>query len=448
MAIIDLHHSPLVELPLCDIRDSEFNARLHSERQLQMLEASVRKTQHISPILVTNPSEFTTGRPRYEIIAGHARCIVAKRLQLTTIPSFILAHLSEMEARSLRIADNQIAAKGGWSVELLAREIELISTLDVTLNPIELGFETGEIDQLILGSKRQDVQFEPQVPPDRTRPPVSKVGDVFSIGAHIVVCGDSRDRKAYDQGLQGRLANAVISDQPWNLKARFISGKGKITHPNFVMASGEMSPQEYERFTDQVLQNQAAVCAPGALAYQFIDWRGSEMMMRLGGDRIGEAVSFCVWVKPQPRMGSPYRSQHELVVVFRARGGKSKDNIRLGAYGRNRSNVWQYPAPSGFGPERDKLALHPTCKNEQMIADIILDCTDRNDVVLDAFLGSGTTLLAAHQTGRIGVGIELDPYYVDLAIRRIATRTGEIPIHSSGLTFDDLAADRSAGGSQ
>ena len=439
MSDINLHNSPLVELPLQEIKEYEFNAREHSARQLEMLEASVRKTRHISPILVSSSKE---------IIAGHARFIVAKRLQLTTIPAFILAHLSELEGKALRIADNAIAAKGGWSVELLAKEIETISTLDVTFNPIELGFETGEIDQMILESRLDDVREEESPPPDRSRRAVSRVGDVIRIGPHVVVCGDSRDPQTYDLALQGRLANVVISDQPWNLPAKFISGKGKITHPDFVMASGEMSPEAFGQVTEEVLQCQANACTPGALVFEFIDWRSVELMIRAGRKHVGELVALCVWVKQQGRMGSPYRSQHELACVFRVPGGKSKDNVRLGAYGRNRSNVWTYPAPSAFGPERDKLAMHPTCKNQQMIADAILDCTDRNDVVLDAFLGSGTTILAAQETGRLGVGIELDPHYVDLAVQRVAKLTGETPIHADGLTFEELEAARSTGGAK
>jgi DNA modification methylase len=436
LSIINLHSSSLVDLPLEEIKPYEFNAREHPARQLEMLEASVRRTRHISPILVN---------AKKEIIAGHARFVVAKRLLLSTIPAFVIAHLSDAEERALRIADNAIAAKGGWTGELLAKEIEIISTLDVNFDPIELGFETAEIDQLILGARSEEVREEEPPPPDRTRPAISRPGDVFHIGRHVVVGGDSRHRETYELALEGRPVNAVISDQPWNLPARFISGKGKITHPDFVMASGEMSPEGFAQFTDEVLQCQASVCAPGALVFQFIDWRSVELMMRIGRDRIGELVGLCVWVKQQPRMGSPYRSQHELACVFRVPGGKSKDNVRLGKYGRNRSNVWAYPAPSAFGSERDKLALHPTCKNQRMIADAILDCTDRNDVVLDAFLGSGTTILAAHETGRMGVGIELDCHYLDLAIRRISKLTGETPIHANGMTFDELEEARAIG---
>jgi DNA modification methylase len=178
--------------------------------------------------------------------------------------------------------------------------------------------------------------------------------------------------------------------------------------------------------------------------FQFIDWRSVELMISVGKRVAGPLVGLCIWVKPTKGMGAPWRSQHELICVFRCGAGKSKDNVKLGAFGRNRSNVWPFDAPTGFGPERAKLKIHPTCKNESMIAEAIMDCTDRGDVILDAFLGSGTTVLASHRTHRIGVGIELDPHYVDLAIRRVAEEVGQPAMHQSGKTFDQLSVERNA----
>jgi DNA modification methylase len=435
MRPINLEKCPLVELPIEQAKPYENNARLHSELQLSMLEASFRRFRVMSPILISSDRE---------VIAGHARLIVAKRVGLNTITAIVLPHLNATERKAFRIADNAIALRGEWSIELLSAEIDLISSLDLDFNPIEIGFETGEIDSLTLAVKDRPNAAPAAHEPDRTAPATSRVGDMFRIGRHLVVCGDSKDPMCFSSALNGRRVAAVISDQPWNLPANFISGNGSIRHPDFVECSGEKSDDEFRTFTERVLANQAQCCAPGALVFQFIDWRSVDVMVRAGKKCVGDLVNICVWVKQCGGLGSLWRSGHEFVCVFRAPGGKSKNNVQLGRHGRTRSNVWQYDSPRGFGAERAKLKLHPTCKNQTMIADAILDCTDRNDVVLDAFLGSGTTILAAHETGRIGVGIELDGYYVDLAVARIAEATGERAVCQDGRTFEEVRAERAA----
>lgn len=430
---------PVADLPISQIVPYASNPRLHSARQVEMIEASILKFGMVNPVLVT---------ASHEIIAGHGRLAAAKKMGMQTIPAIILSHLTEAEAKALRIADNAIALKGEWSLELLGQELELVTSYDMDIKPIELGFETGEIDFHIETGRSAQVDQTEVAPPEplRGEPAVSRPGDQFLIGPHKVICGDARNPDVFKTLLDGKLADAVISDQPWNLPANAISGLGVSKHADFVMASGEMSLTEFSAFTHTVLSNQARACKPGALVYQFIDWRSVDLMISAGNAEVGELINICVWVKQSAGMGSLYRSQHELVCVFRVPGGKSKNNVQLGVYGRNRANVWKYQAPTGFGGEREKLQMHPTCKNEKMIGDAIMDCTDRGDVVLDAFLGSGTTILAAHQTGRVGMGIELDPYYVDLAVGRIAEATGKTAADADGRTFEELRAGRAANG--
>lgn len=416
----------------------ENNPKLHDEIQLRMLEASVRRSKHLNPLLLT--SALT-------IIAGHARYEVALRLGLAVVPVIILPHLTEADSIALRIADNAISEKGRWSLDLLSQQIELLSSIELDFNHIEIGFETPEIDRLILG-RAKEAEVEAFVPePERAEPSVSRPGDIISIGPHSIGCGDARDQDFIRVLLARRLAGAIITDMPWNLPACFISNNGRKQFSDFVMASGEMTDIQFRAFTDEVLAVQSEFARPGALIYQFIDWRSVEVMISSGRKHIGDLVNICVWVKQNGRMGSPYRSRHELVCVFRRNGGKARDNVRLGAFGRNRTNIWEYQAPSGIGGESDKLTMHPTCKNVQMIADAILDCTDRGDVILDPFLGSGTTLLAAHRTGRAGIGIELDPHYVDLAVRRCQEIVGQPALMADGATFDDAALSRRDGGS-
>jgi DNA modification methylase len=418
--------------PIDWIKPGADNPRIHPPKQKAMLEAAIFRSRHINPLLV---------KPDGELIAGALRLEVASQMGLTEVPVITIAHLTDAECLALRLAANKIADKAEWSIELLAKNLELISTLDMTIAPIELGLETGEYDQIRLGTNAlMPVEAVPL--PDHSAPAVTQLGDVIHVGAHTIVCGDSRNSDVYAQALAGCSAAAVISDQPWNLAASFISGKGKTRFDDFVMASGEMSKEAFEGFTEEVLTRQAEHCAPGALVAQFIDWRSVEIMIRIGRKTIGELVNICVWVKQNGRFGSPWRSRHELVCIFRRAGDKSRDNVQLGRFGRNRTNVWEYDAPTIFGSQRHKLQLHPTCKNEAMIADFVLDCTNRGDVVLDAFLGSGTTLLAAQHTDRVGVGIEIDPHYVDLAVQRLAELTGEPAYLADGTTFDELRARR------
>lgn len=428
-----LAHCSVEYRPIDWIKPYADNPRIHPAKQKAMLEATVFRSRHINPLLV---------KPDGQLIAGALRLEVAGQMGLTDVPVIIVSHLGDADCMALRIADNAIADKAEWSIELLAKNLELISTLDMTITPLELGFETAEYDQIRLGAN-PPTPVEPVPIPDHAAPAVSRIGDVISIASHTIVCGDSRKSEVYVEALAGREAAAVISDQPWNLEASFISGKGTTKFDDFAMAAGEMSAEEFEEFTEEVLARQAEHCAPGALVAQFIDWRSVDIMIRAGRKTTGELVNICVWVKQNGRFGSPWRSRHELICVFRSVGGKVRDNVQLGKFGRNRTNIWEYDAPTVFGSQRDKLQLHPTCKNEAMIADFILDCTDRDDVVLDAFLGSGTTILAAHQTGRIGVGIEIDPHYVDLAVQRIANLSGDTPHLADGTTFDELRTQRS-----
>ncbi|WBX86204.1 site-specific DNA-methyltransferase [Sphingosinicella microcystinivorans] len=428
----------LVDVAIDSLKPYPHNPREHPERQLQMLEASIRAYGFNNPLLLA---------PDLSVIAGHGRLLAARRLGMTHVPAIVLPHLDEAMQRAYRVADNQLALKGEWSFELLRQEVAFVMELDI--EPLSLGFETPEVDILLLGpnggaDESGAAEAVPDV--DRDRAAVSRPGDLWSIGRHKVLCGDARQRSSYELLLGTARAAAVISDMPFNVPVQgHVGGLGKVRHPEFPMASGEMSRPAFKAFMAEVFRPQAAFSAPGALNFQFIDWRSVGDMIAVGEEVYDTLVNICVWVKPSGGMGSLWRSRHELVCVFRAKGGKHVNNVMLGRHGRNRTNVWEYAAPSGFGPERDKLELHPTCKNVDMIADAVLDCTRRGDVVLDAFLGSGTTLLAAARTGRAGHGIELDPYYVDLAVTRLAEATGQEARLADGTLFSTVRENRAGG---
>jgi len=211
------------------------------------------------------------------------------------------------------------------------------------------------------------------------------------------------------------------------------------------MAAGEMSPPAFAVFLARSLRNQAAFCLGGAFLYLSMDWRHMTELLAAGREVAADLQNLCVWVKDNGGMGSLYRSQHELVFVFKTGSGPHRNNVQLGRFGRNRSNVWRYPGVNSFSRKTDEgnlLALHPTVKPVALVADAILDCTARGDVVLDGFLGSGTTVIAAERTGRRGFGTEFDPAYVDTIIRRWQKLTGDVARHiECGRTFDDLACE-------
>jgi DNA modification methylase len=181
------------------------------------------------------------------------------------------------------------------------------------------------------------------------------------------------------------------------------------------------------------------------LHYVCMDWRHLDEVLAAGREVYGELKNVCVWVKNNAGMGSLYRSQHEFVLVFKQGRRSHRNNVQLGQFGRNRSNVWHYPGANSFarcGGEDNLLALHPTVKPAAMVADAILDCTARGDIVLDGFLGSGTTVIAAERTGRRCYGMELDPVYVDTIVRRWQAVSGGSARHAaSGRSFDDLARE-------
>jgi len=283
----------------------------------------------------------------------------------------------------------------------------------------------------------------PEVPPG---PPLSKLGDLWVLDRHRVLCGNALDPAAFAILMGEERAATVFTDPPYNVRIDgHASGLGAIHHRPFPMASGEMNRPEFTAFLGEALRNLAAFSVDGALHYICMDWRHAEELLDAGRGVYGELKNMCVWIKSNCGMGSLYRSQHELVFVFKHGRNGHRNNVQLGQFGRNRSNVWRYPGANSFarcGEEGNLLALHPTVKPVALVADAILDCSARGDIVLDAFLGSGTTVIAAERTGRRCCGLELDPGYVDTIVRRWEAMTGGSARHAaSGRSFDDLARE-------
>jgi DNA modification methylase len=279
-------------------------------------------------------------------------------------------------------------------------------------------------------------------------PAVSREGDIWILDRHRLFCGSALEGQAYEALFGLERAAAIFTDPPYNVKINgHVSGKGNKKHREFPMASGEMTADEFSQFLEQSFNLMVAFCEDSAVAYACMDWRHMSEISAAICAVDCELINLCVWVKTNAGMGGLYRSSHELVFVFGRHGAKRVNNVQLGKFGRNRTNVWNYPGMNSFARRGRTRGLdyHPTVKPVAMVADAILDVTERGAIVLDPFCGSGTTILAAERTGRRGYGIELDPAYVDTAVRRWQKITKKTAVHSCGKSFEEICSERSGG---
>jgi DNA modification methylase len=423
-------------LPLSAIKPSPRNARTHSRKQITQIAASIEEFGFTNPLLIDEGNN---------IIAGHGRLAASKQLKLDTVPTIRLSHLSTTQKRALMLADNKIALNAGWNEELLKVELSELLVADLAFDVGITGFETAEIDLMLSEPQKADPADEQIEANDG--PPVSRLGDVWLVGPHRLHCGNALDSEAYRIVMAGESAQMVVSDPPYNVAIDGnVSGLGKVRHEEFKMASGEMSPAEFETFLSTAIGHMAEVAMDGAIIELFIDWRHLLEMLHASEPILGRPINICVWNKTNGGMGSLYRSKHELVAVLKNGTAPHINNVELGRHGRYRTNVWDYAGANSFRRGRQEdLEDHPTVKPVAMIADAILDCTKRNGTVLDPFGGSGTLILAAHRTGRRARVIELDPKYVDVAIRRWLKLTKQPAVlEETGESFEEVAAGRGA----
>jgi DNA modification methylase len=322
-------------------------------------------------------------------------------------------------------------------------QVESALVLDFDIEAI--GFELPEIDFRIQSLDASDAGDNADEFEAATGPVVSMAGDLWLLGPHRLYCGNSLDSNAYLTLLEAEKAAAVFTDPPYNVKIDgHVSGNGTITHREFAMASGEMTEEEFAKFLTLSMQWMCTHTAPGAIIFTCMDWRHMGEMLAAGRASECELLNLCVWAKSNGGMGSLYRSRHELVFVFKNGREAHLNNVQLGRFGRNRTNVWNYPGFNGFARKgsHNAPALHPTIKPIALVSDAILDSTKRNDIVLDPYIGSGTTILAAERTGRRCFGIEIDGRYVDTAIQRWERMTGRKVQNIEGKTFAQVKLER------
>lgn len=431
------HAHKIANRPISELKAFPGNARTHSKKQIQQIARSIKQFGFNNPVLVGDDDT---------IIAGHGRVAAAELAGMAEVPTIKLSHLNAAERRAYVLADNKLAQNAGWDSEVLALEMQSLIDLDFDLSLT--GFETVEIDQVLddwaASSSLEEEQSEDQIPELAERV-VTQLGDMWQLGQHRLLCGDARSSEDLSKLLANEKVDIVFTDPPYNVPIDgHVCGLGKIRHREFAMAAGEMSRTEFIEFLKATLGNAAAACRDGAIAYVCMDWRHMGELLEAGLQTFDELKNLCVWNKSNGGMGAFYRSKHELVFVFKKGIVKHVNNFGLGEGGRYRTNVWDYPGISSISSERmGELAMHPTVKPVQLIVDALKDCSNRGDIVLDVFGGSGSTLIAAQKCGRKARLIELDPAYCDTIVRRFTKLTGkQARLWDKGVTFDDLEAQQ------
>ena len=427
------------QLPIDELRLDFRNPRHHSDLQIGQIARSIESFGFNVPVVIDGNND---------VLAGHGRVLAARKLGWDLLPVIRLTHLTPAQARAFSIADNRLTENSTWNDRLLGEIFRDLTTVDLDFSLEATGFSVGEIDLRIEGLS---ASAETEDPADLLAPmagqrPVTEPGDLWLLGKHRILCSDALEASSYRVLMERARAQVVFTDPPYNLHIEgHVCGNGSIHHREFAMAAGEMTSGQFTHFLATVLHLLARHSTAGSIHFICMDWRHQLELLTAGGQVYAELKNLCVWVKGNAGMGSFYRSQHELIFVFKHGKAPHRNNIRLGQYGRNRTNVWNYPGVinvSRQSEEGNLLALHPTVKPVAMVADAILDCSSRGDVVLDSFLGSGSTLIAAERMGRTCHGIEIDPLYVDGAIRRWQHYTGDHAIHAiTGKRFDTLAAN-------
>src|SRR6516162_2776375 len=424
-------------VPINDLRRYQNNPRIHPKSQVDKLARAIDEFGFLIPVLIDSQNK---------VLAGHARLEAAEKLSLVSVPCIRAGHLTEAQKRTFIILDNRLTEEAKWDFQLLAKEIEFLQDEGIDLTTT--GFEIPEIemifDAVTSNTSPATDDILPNLAPDNI---VTKPGDLWILGDHRLFCGDARRLESFQILLSDEIAQLAFVDPPYNLKIRgHVSGNGRVKHREFAQASGEKTSAQFQKFLEESLGLLAEHSVDGSIHFVCSDWRHLDEMLAAGRRTYRELKSLVVWNKTNAGMGSFYRSQHELIFVWKNGRGKHVNNVELGRHGRNRTNVWTYSGANAFSPDRlDDLAMHPTVKPVAMVADAVRDCSRRGDIVLDSFGGSGTTLIACERTHRKARLIEIDRTYCDQIVRRWQKLTGQNAMHAITGKFFDQTKSRVAG---
>lgn len=419
---------------ISQLKPNPRNARLHSKKQIHQIAASIREFGFNNPVLIDADNV---------VLAGHGRLEAARLVGLDVVPTLRIDHLTAEQKRAFMYADNKIALNAGWDVEQMKLDFQELSALDLGFDLEVTGFETAEIDGLIDGPAIAVKADRADAVPRKESMAVSETGDIWLLGDHKLMCGDACKASTYSALMNDERARMVFTDPPYNVPIDgHVGGLGSIKHREFKMASGEMTPAEFEQFLQSTFSNMASVSVNGAIHFICMDWRHLGEVMKASSGIYSGLKNLCVWNKNNGGMGSFYRSKHELVFVYKVGNEPHVNTVELGKNGRYRTNVWDYAGVNTWRAGRDDdLEMHPTVKPTALVIDAIKDCSRRGDIVLDPFVGSGTTIMAAEKSKRKARAIEIDPLYVDVAIRRWQDFTKEPAILSAtGETFAEIEA--------
>ena len=389
------------------------NARTHDDTQVSQIAGSIAEFGFVNPILVGDDNV---------IIAGHGRLMAAQQLGLDSVPVIVLHHLTESQRRALVIADNKIAENAGWNDELLKLELEELGDLGFDLDVI--GFSGEELDEL-LGADDQAGETDEDDIPEVEEEPISRPGDIWIMGNHRVLCGDSTSKQDLEKLMNGELADMAFTDPPYNVDYGN-NAKDKMRGKDRRIMNDNLGDDFYQFLKDS-LTNLLSV-TKGAC---YVAMSSSELdtLQKAFRDAGGKWSTFIVWAKNTFTLGrSDYQRQYEPILYGWREGN---DHFWCGA--RDQGDVWFFNKPV-------KNDLHPTMKPVELVERAVRNSSKSRDIVLDIFGGSGSTLIASEKTGRAARLIELDPKYVDVIVRRWQDYSGEQAVRESDeLLFDDLA---------
>jgi DNA modification methylase len=407
----------VVSVPLASLIPYAANARTHSEAQVAQIAASIAEFGFVNPVLVDAAGV---------LVAGHGRVLAAKRLGLASVPAIRLAHLTEAQARALRLADNQIALNSGWDEALLAAELARIRDEGVVDLDV-LGFSGLELDQLLAAADGGDDATLDEAPP-LPEVPITRPGDLWICGPHRVLCGDATKLEDVKRVLgDGRLADMAFTDPPYNVAYQGGTA-AKMTIANDALGTGFLD------FLRPALTNLLSVTKGASyVCMSSSEWPTLHRSWQEAG---GKWSSTIIWAKNTFALGrADYHQQFEAMLY-----GWKAGNQHYWCGARDQENVWHFDKPA-------RNDLHPTMKPVALVERAIRNSSKHRDIVLDPFGGSGTTMIAAERTGRQAVLLEIDPAYVDVIVRRWEDVSGQPAIlDGEDRTFDDVAASRARSG--
>ena len=437
IGVLRFQHPAITQMPVNALQPATRLFRTHNRAQKRKLKAILSAVGFIDPLVVDE---------NRKVLAGRLRLDVAIELGLETVPVIQVSHLNELEKRAYVLAANRLAEDAGWDRSLLAAELgELAIMLPDSGIVLEAtGFDIGEFDQITFDSERSSTESVEEALQSSGRF-VSRVGDLWVLNRSRIFCADALQPESFHRLMSGQLATMTFTDPPYNVSiAKHARGRARSKQKEFASASGEMSDAEFLHFLKTSFALIANFSVDGSIVFACIDWAHVRIMLEAGQATFGQLKNICVWVKSNGGMGTFYRSRHELVCAFKVGSGPHINTFELGQHGRSRTNVWEYAGLNAFKSGRDdELAMHPTVKPVRMVADAMLDCSKPGSIVLDPFIGSGSTLIAGEMVGRHVFGLEIDPSYVDVAIRRWQAFTGRDAIlEATGQTFEEVEAKR------